>query len=192
MNKIPNSGVDPAIVSRDVSPLAMRNLIVCLLMMISCSGCEGGMGRPEVSFEWFNLSTNEIWITDIVGLPDQSWAGRLMPVHGEDQLSAKTSVIMEPVHIKDQIVIKWKDNGKQGWPGGLKQVPLQPPTIPPGVGHEAEFKRADLGIPAQLSRAKVRFTYLGGDKWRVKLYGPTTVFEGTDRVQDFSPPFQKP
>jgi len=38
----------------------------------------------------------------------------------------------------------------------------------------------------------VRFTYLGGDKWRIKIYGPTTTFGDTDRVKDFSPPYEKP
>ena len=170
----------------------MRNLIVCLLMIVSCSGCAGGTGLPEVTFEWFNLSTNEIWITDGAGLPPDATPGRLMPSRGESQLEVKASVFNESVRIKNQIRIVWKDNGKQGWPGGLKEVPLQPPTIPPGVGHEAEFKRADLGIPAKLTHAKVRFTYLGGDKWRIKIYGPTTTFGDTDQVKDFSPPYQKP
>jgi len=167
----------------------MKKLIIPLLLVFACCGSGCGVSA-EVDFEWFNLSTNEIFVTDAVGLPDQSWAGRLMPVHGEDQLSVAGSVIMETVHIKDRIVIKWKGNGKQGWPGGLKQVPLQPPTIPPGVGHEAEFKRADLGIPAKLSHAKVRFTYLGQDKWRIKIYGPTTTFGDSDQVKDFSPPYK--
>jgi hypothetical protein len=78
----------------------MRNLIVSLLMIVSCSGCAIGKGLPEVTFEWFNLSTNEIWVTDAVGLPDGSWAGRLMPVHGEDQLSVAASVIMENVQLQ--------------------------------------------------------------------------------------------
>jgi hypothetical protein len=168
----------------------MRNLIVSLLMIVSCSGCAIGKGLPEVTFEWFNLSTNEIWVTDAVGLPDESWAGRLMPVHGEDQLSVAASVIMENVQIKDRIVIKWKENGTNGWPHGVKTLPDGTPAT--GVRHEAVFKRADLGIPPKLDHAKLRFTYLGEDKWRVKLYGPTTTFDGTDRVKDFSPPYQKP
>jgi hypothetical protein len=143
----------------------MRNLVVCLLMIIACSGCVGGTGLPAVSFAWFNLSTNEIWVTDAVGLPDESWAGRLQPVHGEDRLSEASSTIMETVHIKDQIVIKWKDNGKQGWPGGVNP----PGSTPPGAAHEAVFKRSDFGIPAKLSSGKIRFTYLGNDKWRVKF-----------------------
>jgi hypothetical protein len=149
-----------------------------------------GKGPPEVDFEWFNLSTNEIWVADASGLPDQSWAGRLMPVHGEDQLSVAASVIMETVRIKDQIVIKWKENGKEGWPHGVTSLPDGTPRT--GVIHEAVFKRADLGIPPKLTHGKVRFTYLGGDKWRIKIYGPTTTFGDTDQVNDFSPPYQKP
>jgi len=168
----------------------MKNLVACLLVIVSGSGCMSWASLPEVNFEWFNLSTNEIWITDINGLPPDATPGRLTPNHAESQLERSESTIMETVHIKDRIIIKWKDNGKQGWPGGLKQVPLQPPTVPPGVAHEAEFNRAELGIPAKLTHAKVRFTYLGQDKWRIKIYGPTTTFGDTDKVKDFSPPYK--
>src|SRR5665213_644490 len=160
------------------------HLIIPLLLAFACgTGCS----RGDVEFEWFNLSTNEIFVTDAVGLPDQSWAGRLMPVHGEDQLSVAASTIMETVHIKDQIVIKWKENGKEGWSRGAATLPDGNPAT--GVAHEAAFRRADFGIPARLTHAKVRFTYLGGDKWRIKIYGPTTTFEGIDKVKDFSPPY---
>src|SRR5579884_3201642 len=120
----------------------MKTVGVCLLisMFCFCSGCAGGT-PPEVSFEWFNLSTNEIWVTDLVGLPAEASPGRLTPKHSEDQLERSESTFSESVRIKDQLVIKWKDNGKQGWPGGLKQVPMQPPTVPPGIAHEATFKR---------------------------------------------------
>ena len=168
----------------------MRNLIVYLFVIISCSGCVSGWRLPEVGFEWFNLSANEIWVTDAIGLPDESYCGRLMPSQGEDQLSSTKSTIMESVRIEDTIVIKWKENGINGWPHGVETLPNGTPAT--GVLHEATFKRADLGIPAKLSRARVRFTYLGGDKWRIKLYGPETLYEGTDRVKDFSPPYQKP
>ena len=168
----------------------MEIVVACLLMIFACSGCAVGKSLPEVDFEWFNLSTNEIWVVDCAGLPPEATCGRLMPCSSEEPRHVKGSEFNETVHFKDKIVIQWKDNGKQGWPGGLKEVPLQPPTIPPGVGHEAEFKRADLGIPAKLSHAKVRFTYLGGDKWRIKIYGPTTTFGDTDQVKDFSPPFK--
>jgi hypothetical protein len=147
----------------------MKTLSVCLLMIsMFCSGFAGA-APPEVSFEWFNLSTNEIWVTDLVGLPAEASPGRLTPKHSEDQPERSESTFSESVRIKDRLVIKWKDNGKQGWPGGLKQVPLQPPTIPPGTAHEAVFSRKDLGIPAKLSSGKIRFTYLGNDKWRIKL-----------------------
>ena len=153
--------------SRDEN--SMKTLYVCLLMIsMFCSICVSGT-PSEVSFEWFNLSTNEIWITDLVGLPAEASPGRLTPNHSENQLERSESTFSESVRIKDRLVIKWKDNGRQGWPGGLKQVPLQPPAIPPGTAHEAVFKRTDLGIPAKLSSGKIRFTYLGNDQWRIKL-----------------------
>jgi hypothetical protein len=165
----------------------MKTLIIPMLLVFACCGSGCGVGA-EVDFEWFNLSANEIFVTDAVGLPDQSWAGRLMPVHGEEQLSVAASVIMETVHIKDQIVLKWKENGKEGWPRGVASLPNETPAT--GVVHEAAFKRADLGIPSKLTHAEVRFTYLGQDKWRIKIYGPTTTFEGIDKVKDFSPPYK--
>ena len=165
----------------------MKNLFVCLLMSFACHGCVGG-DRPEVTFEYFNLSTNEIWVTGIAGLPPDAIPGRLMPSRGENQLEVAASVFNETVRLKNQIRILWKDNGKRGWPGGVDP----PGNTPPGVTHDAQFKFTDLGIPTKLSHAKVRFTYLGGDKWRVKIYGPTTSFEGTDKVKDFSPPYQTP
>jgi hypothetical protein len=38
------------------------------------------------------------------------------------------------------------------------------------TSHQAEFKRDDLGIPANVKNGKVRFTYLGADKWRVRVF----------------------
>jgi len=88
-----------------------------------------------------------------------------MPSHAEDQLETTVSVFSETVRIKDRITIMWRDNGNEGWPGGLKI----PGSIPPGVAHQVEFKREDLGLPSKMNAGKVRFTYLGNDKWRVKL-----------------------
>lgn len=167
----------------------MKNVLICVIVIAAFSGCAQNI-LPEVTFEYFNLSTNEIWVTDVVGLPPDATPGRLMPRRGENQLEVSASVFNESVRIKREIRILWKDNGKQGWPGGLKQVPLQPPTVPPGTAHEAVFKREDLGIPSKLIHAKIRFTYLGQDKWRIKIYGPTTTFEGIDKVKDFSPPYK--
>jgi hypothetical protein len=38
------------------------------------------------------------------------------------------------------------------------------------TSHQAELKRDDWGIPPKVKKGKVRFTYLGGDKWRVKIF----------------------
>jgi len=132
-------------------------------MTLAAVGC--GAGVPEVTFKYFNLNTNEIWITEVIGLPLDATPGRLIPSREEIPLEVKASVFSETVHIKDWITIKWKDNGKEGWSGGLKI----PGSIPPGEAHQAEFKREDLGILATLSSGKIRFTYLGNDKWRVEL-----------------------
>jgi hypothetical protein len=91
-----------------------------------------------------------------------------MPVHEETPLHVKASVFSETVHIKSKIKIVWKDGGKSGWAGGLKSGEL----LPDGPAHEVVFKRADLGIPPKLNGGKVRFTYLGNGKWRVKLLEP--------------------
>jgi hypothetical protein len=74
------------------------------------------------------------------------------------------------VRINSQITIKWRDNGKGGWPGGVNP----PGSTPPGVAHEIEFKRDKLGIPAKLTSGKIRFTYLGDDKWRIKFFPAET------------------
>ena len=48
----------------------MKVLVIPLLLAFACgSGCGGS---ADVDFEWFNLSANEIFVTDAVGLPDQS------------------------------------------------------------------------------------------------------------------------
>lgn len=143
----------------------MKHFAIALLSIFLCAGCVSGFGGQEVTFEYFNLSTNEIWVTDIAGLPAWASPGRLMPSHAEDALEVTASTSFETVRIKDQIKIIWKDNGQQGWPGGLKPGEL----VPAGITHEAQFKRDDLGIPAKLKNGKIRFTYLGNDKWRVKL-----------------------
>ena len=145
----------------------MRKLIVCLVIIVSCAGCATNPGRTEARFEWYNLSTNEIWLREVVGLPSPANApdGVLIPKSAEVPHENIEAVVFETARIKNRITIKWKDNGRDGWPGGLKQ----PGTVPPGVSHEAEFKRANLGIPEKFRTGTVGFTYLGGDKWRVKV-----------------------
>ena len=142
----------------------MKRLLVILAFVPLWAGCHGLSGG-DVTFEWFNLSTNEIWVTDVVGLPPEASAGRLMPSHAEAQLEVAASQFLEPVGIKDRIKIAWKDNGKEGWPGGL----AVPGSIPPGTAHQVELKRADLGIPAKLNSGRVRLTYLGTNTWRVRM-----------------------
>lgn len=103
--------------------------MIVLVFMLLCVGCAEQAGLKEVGFEWFNLSTNQIWVTELVGLPAEASAGRLMPSHAEDQLESSESIFPETVRVGKQIKIVWKDNGTQGWPGGLKV----PGSVPPGA-----------------------------------------------------------
>lgn len=98
----------------------MKNIIVILMTTIAFVGCGKGSNLPEVTFVWFNLGTNQIWVTDVIGLPSQASPGRLMPSRAEDQLEASASVFSETVHINDRISIKWRDNGTEGWPVASK------------------------------------------------------------------------
>jgi hypothetical protein len=131
------------------------------MLLLLCAGCLRGLAGQKIEFVYFNLSTNEIWVVSVAGVPAWASPGRLAPVRGEDQLSEKGSVSFETVRVADKLRIKWQEGGQQGWPGGE--------YAPRGVSHEAEFKRDELRIPAKLKNGKVRFTYLGGDKWRIKL-----------------------
>ncbi len=141
-------------------------LLASLALVFAGVSCVSPRVLPgEVTFVWFNLSTNEVFVTDAVGLPDQSWPGRLMPARGEDRLSEKSATIMEAVRIQDRITIKWKDNGTQGFSGYARSG--SPSDNPPGVAHEATFMRAELGLPARTGNAEIRFTYVGDDKWRI-------------------------
>jgi hypothetical protein len=127
----------------------MKKIILILMTTFALAGCGKSSNLPEVTFEWFNLGTNQIWVTDVIGLPDEASPGRLMPSRAEDQLEASASVFSETVHVNDRITIKWRDNGTEGWPGGLKI----PGSIPPGVARQAEFRRDDLAIPGKLEHA---------------------------------------
>jgi|ERR1035441_444625 hypothetical protein len=142
----------------------MKRIVPILAAVLVWAGCSHIIGG-DVTFEWFNLSTNQIWVTDIAGLPPEASAGRLMPSRAEDQLEVAASVFSEPVRVKNRIKITWKDGGAEGWPGGLKRGEL----VPPGTPHEAEFNREALGIPAKLENGRIRFTYLGTNTWRVRL-----------------------
>lgn len=135
----------------------MKSLVMGFMLILFCGGCAKG----RVDFMYFNQSTNEIWVTEIVGLPREASPGRLAPVHDEDQLSEKSCTYFGTIRIAGKLKIEWQDGGKQGWPGGE--------YAPKGISHELVLKRDDLGLPVTLNDANVHFTYLGGDHWRVKL-----------------------
>jgi hypothetical protein len=125
----------------------MKRLIIILMPLLLCTGCVSGLVGQNVAFEYFNLSTNRIKVVDVVGLPAEATPGVLIPSQTEDGLSVKASVFYETVHIKSQIKIVWQEAD---------------------TSHEFVLKRDDFGIPATLRSGKIRFTYLGGEKWRVK------------------------
>lgn len=70
-------------------------------------------------------------------------------------------ISFETVRVADTLTIKWQEGGQQGWPGGE--------YTPKGVSHDAKFNRDNLKIPPKMKSGRVCFTYLGNDKWRVKL-----------------------
>jgi hypothetical protein len=142
----------------------MKRICIVSILLLLVTDCFGAL--KEVTFEWFNLSTNEIFVTDTIGLPNEASPGRLTPNRTEDQLEVSGIGFSETVYIKDRIVIKWNDNGKDGFHGDFGP----PGIVLPGIAHKAEFKREDLGLPAKLESGKIRFTYLGNDKWRIKLF----------------------
>jgi hypothetical protein len=127
----------------------MQIFIAGLMSIFFCGGCLAGADVPQVEFAFFNLSTNEIRVTGVIGLPVEASPGRLQPVHSDtNRLEEKGSIYFEPVRIADQLKIVWEERGST---------------------NRLELKRSDLKIPAKLTSGKVRFTYLGNDKWRVKL-----------------------
>src|SRR5438552_798115 len=144
-----------------------KGFIISLALVLAGGGCvtRSGALPAEVSFEWFNLSANEIWVVEVVGLPEEASPGRLMPSRLEDPLETKESAFFETVHIKSRMTVVWKDVEKDGFPGGRKPGEL----VPPGVEHRFEFKRDDLGIPARMTNGKIRFTYLGNERWRIRF-----------------------
>jgi hypothetical protein len=135
----------------------MNLKIAIFVLSLCCASCA----RSKVDFTYFNLSTNEIWVTEVTGLPREASPGRLAPIPNEGQLSEKSCIYFEPVHIANKLKIVWRDGGKEGWPGGE--------YTPKGTSHEMEWTREDLGLPATMNSGKVRFTYIGNEKWRVKV-----------------------
>jgi hypothetical protein len=148
----------------------MKSIFLFIAMSFLCGGCAYFEGFSTVEFTYFNLSSNEIWIIEIEGLPSDATPGRLTPSRDEGRLSAAGSALPGGIRVPAKFKIVWKENGRRGWPGGLEN----PLSVPPGITHEAEFYRDELGIPAKLTGGKVRFSYLGNDKWRVKFFAKET------------------
>lgn len=124
----------------------MNTVLASVVLLVCCAGCSD---TNEVVFLYFNLSPNEIVVDSIAGLPPWASPGVLVPVHAEDQLSTSgMSSSGETVRVAPTLKIVWHEAGAL---------------------HQAGFKRDDLGIAAKMKKGKVRFTYLGGDKWRIKL-----------------------
>jgi hypothetical protein len=124
----------------------MKTFLASGVLVLCCVACSG---MKEVDFLYFNLSTNEVVVDSIAGLPPWASPGVLVPVQAEDRLSAATAATFdETVRIAPVLRITWREGG---------------------TSHKAELKRDDLGIPAKMRQGKVRFTYLGADKWRVKF-----------------------
>jgi len=142
----------------------MKRFVVIFASVVAWAGCSL-LGSGPVTFEWFNLGTNQVWVAEVDGLPRESCPGRLMPVPAEDRLRGATSIFSESVHVADRIKITWKEAGVAEWHDDLKPGEL----VPPGATHTAEFSRETLGIPAKLSGGTVRFSYLGENAWRVRI-----------------------
>ena len=124
----------------------MKILWASAALMFWCAGC---FEMKEVDLVYFNLGPNEIFVDSIEGLPSWAAPGYLVPAQAEDPLSRTGATSFDnPVHVSATLKIFWREGGKL---------------------HKAEFKRDEVGIPETIKKGKVRFTYLGGDKWRVKV-----------------------
>jgi hypothetical protein len=141
-------------------------IILILAVILNCSYYVLGSGLPVVHFDWYNLNTNEILITDISGLPAEVSPGRLMPSHVENPLEVSESTFFDTISIPSRFIIKWRDNGTNGFHGDFEL----PGSIIPGVEQSAELKRDELGLPSKLEKGRIRFTYLGNGNWRIKYF----------------------
>ena len=122
----------------------MKTFLAVVAIMLCCAGCGGS----DADLVYFNLSTQKILVESISGLPPWASPGVLVPVQGEDRLSAKGMTSSgEVLRIGATLKIAWREGGKL---------------------HQAEFKRDELGLPAKLKNGQIRFTYLGNDNWRVR------------------------
>lgn len=137
----------------------INSFFTCAMLSLVCVGCTKHPSG-DVEFHWLNLSTNEIWITDVSGIPKKATAGRLELSRGEDRPHAKAYSVTEKVRIPDQITLTWIE----GRPGDLEPGRSVSPEIP----HTVSYKRDELGLPPILETTTIRFTYLGTNRWRVE------------------------
>ena len=70
----------------------MKCIILIPMLFVAIVGCAKNPDNPQVIFEWFNLNTNQIWVTKVAGIPKDASPGRLMPSHNENQLEVSSSV----------------------------------------------------------------------------------------------------
>jgi hypothetical protein len=123
----------------------MKSVILLLALMLPFAGCSS---LPEADCVYFNLSGHETTVTNIAGLPPEATPGVLVPVADDtSRLNEKSSTFFERIHIADEIMISWQEDG---------------------TSHEVRLLRKDLGLPSKLSGGQIRFTYLGTEKWRVQ------------------------
>jgi len=123
----------------------MKVLLAFTCFICFCFGCSS---MNEIEFVYFNLSPNEIVVDSVAGLPPWASPGVLVPSHEESLLSEKSATSYDgPAAIPATLIIIWQEGG---------------------TSHQSEFKRDDFGIPVKFKQGKIRFTYLGGEKWRIK------------------------
>jgi hypothetical protein len=124
----------------------MKTFLASVALMLCCVGCSD---MSEINFVYFNLSPNEIVIDSVAGLPPWASPGVLVPVHSDGRPSEASATSYDgAVNVPATLKIVWRERG---------------------ASHQAELKRDELGIPAKFKKGKISFTYLGGDKWRVKV-----------------------
>lgn len=123
----------------------MRNRVRLLLgtILLASTAVVGATNSVEFSFS--NRSTNVLYVK-VAGLPATASPGVLAPSsHGWERA---TSAYSGAVRVKDEIKLEWSEAAKK---------------------HLIELKRKDLGLPENISRTAVHFTYLGEGRWKIKV-----------------------
>jgi hypothetical protein len=126
------------------NPILMKKfglIMLCAVLLVGCS--------RQVDFVYFNLSSHEITVDDVSGLPVWATPGVLVPSSDDmNRLNEKSATGFETVRIADRIKIHWTEDGKP---------------------RQVELRRSDVSVPATLRGGRLCFTYLGDGKWRVQL-----------------------